>query len=76
MLMVIFFEKEALNVSHWRDRASYFFMLCLPVFIVTLCKRKRAKYEEELSGGPARWEVQTRKDALLQDLSRVRQAGA
>lgn len=71
--VVIFFDKEALNVSHWRDRASYFFILCVPLFIATLCTRKRAKYEEELSDRPARLGVQTGKDALLQDLSRDKQ---
>lgn len=51
------------------------FISCLPVFIDTLCRRKRAKCEEELSGRPACLEGQTGKDALLQDLSSVRQAG-
>ena len=63
-------EYQAISVPR-----RWIFIPCLPLFIATLCRTKRAKYEEELSGRPACLEVQTGKDALLQDLSSVRQAG-
>lgn len=40
----------------------WIFILCLPVFVATISRRKRTKYEEELSGRPARLEVRTAKD--------------
>lgn len=81
MFMVDFFEKEALNASHWRDRESphpremNFHTLFACVYSYDLQKKenkawRRAVWQASTLGG------RDGKGCLLQELSSVGQAGA